>query len=138
MAEDDEQLYKELIDKIKTIRPMIFPWWKRHSWRWKRKEQKEKIRLEPYIIHPLKVGIRLWRSWSWIWRPSRQDLLNDIIEDTPIPMRILHTCSARKCCIGGWCDNELGKLFPIPQRKRRRQKTTARCSLPWQRIFVLF
>ena len=38
MAEIDEQLYKELIDKIKTYHPSDdFPWWKRHiSWRWKR------------------------------------------------------------------------------------------------------
>ena len=37
MAEIDEQLYKELIKSKPTIRPMIFPWWKRHiSWRWKR------------------------------------------------------------------------------------------------------
>lgn len=52
MAEIDEQLYKELMIKSKpTIRPMIFPWWKRHiSWRWKRIRNKEKIRRT--IYHP--------------------------------------------------------------------------------------
>ena len=58
MAEIDEQLYKELIDKIKTYHPsddfsMVEKAYKlaveAH------KEQKRKSG-EPYIIHPLKVA----------------------------------------------------------------------------------
>ena len=89
MAEIDEQLYKELIDKIKTYHPsddfsMVEKAYKlaveAH------KEQKRKSG-EPYIIHPLKVAYIL---------AERQGFCTILLRIHLIPMRILHTCSARK------------------------------------------
>ena len=97
MAEIDEQLYKELIDKIKTYHPsddfsMVEKAYKlaveAH------KEQKRKSG-EPYIIHPLKVAYIL-AELELDMRPSRQGFCTILLRIHLIPMRILHTCSARK------------------------------------------
>ena len=84
MAEIDEQLYKELIDKIKTYHPsddfsMVEKAYKlaveAH------KEQKRKSG-EPYIIHPLKVTYIL-AELELDMETITAGILHDIIEDTP-------------------------------------------------------
>ena len=84
MAEIDEQLYKELIDKIKTYHPsddfsMVEKAYKlaveAH------KEQKRKSS-EPYIIHPLKVAYIL-AELELDMETITAGILHDIIEDTP-------------------------------------------------------
>ena len=83
MAEIDEQLYKELIDKIKTYHPsddfsMVEKAYKlaveAH------KEQKRKSG-EPYIIHPLKVAYIL-AELELDMETITAGILHDIIEDT--------------------------------------------------------
>lgn len=97
MAEIDEQLYKELIDKIKTYHPsddfsMVEKAYKlaveAH------KEQKRKSG-EPYIIHPLNGGIYSGGAGAG-YGDHHAGILHDIIEDTPYTYEVLHTCSARK------------------------------------------
>ena len=84
MAEIDEQLYKELIDKIKTYHPsddfsMVEKAYKlaveAH------KEQKRKSG-EPYIIYPLKVAYIL-AELELDMETITAGILHDIIEDTP-------------------------------------------------------
>ena len=111
MAEIDEQLYKELIDKIKTYHPsddfsMVEKAYKlaveAH------KEQKRKSG-EPYIIHPLKVAYIL-AELELDMETITAGILHDIIEDTPYTYEdIAHLFSEEIAALvdGG---TKLGKL----------------------------
>ena len=104
MAEIDEQLYKELIDKIKTYHPsddfsMVEKAYKlaveAH------KEQKRKSG-EPYIIHPLEGGIYSGGAGAGYGDRSRQGFCTILLRIHLIPMRILPHLFGEEVAVHWW------------------------------------
>ena len=84
MAAIEEQLYKELIDKIKTYHPSDDFSMVEKAYRLAAEAHKEQKRKsgEPYIIHPLKVAYIL-AELELDMETITAGILHDIIEDTP-------------------------------------------------------
>lgn len=138
MAEIDEQLYKELIDKIKTYHPsddfsMVEKAYKlavdAH------KEQKRKSG-EPYIIHPLKVAYIL-AELELDMETITAGILHDIIEDTPYTYEDITRLFSEE--IAALVDGvtKLGKLS-YTTKEEAQAENYRKMFLAMARIFVLF
>ena len=133
----EDQLYQELVEKIKTYHPAKDFDMLEKAYNLAREAHKDQKRKsgEPYIIHPLKVAYIL--AELELDMESLRGFSMTLLRIRLIPMKIFHVFSVRKSPF--WLtvlQNWVSCL--TPQKKKFRQKTIVRCFWQWQRISVLF
>ena len=126
-VETPDQLYEQLVEKIKEYHPTDNFSMLEKAYNLAREAHKEQKRKsgEPYIIHPLKVAYIL-AELELDMESIVAGILHDTIEDTP------YTYDDIKELLLTELQNSENSL--IQQKRKYRQKTTERCFLPWQRI----
>ena len=135
--QNPEQLYEALIARVRKYHPSADISLIEKAYKLSREAHKEQVRKsgEPYIIHPLWVGIIL-ADLEMDKETIVAGMLHDTVEDTEMTVEDITREFGEEVALLVDGVTKLASCLILRINWKCRQKTCARCFLPWQKISV--